>query len=233
MIKHQTGKIPRSDGKVQRKDGVWTTPKKKHVGVRKYNPGAGGADSTKTTDISTGSSKSFSLFMAKYFKNHNYKINYNLHDFQAVIKTLNEYYIQYALDTGNFVLLPNGLGKFGVRKFKRALRMKSDGRLNLAVDWGEYKKTGQISYFTNQHTDGNSFRWIWVKDDCKLINPNEHRNVNHTMYRFKTVNKAKEALTNYITNGGNWEKFNYTTDSIKEHLILKRMGRKVVYANRG
>lgn len=226
MTKPQTGRIQRDDGKVLRSNGVWYTPKKKHRGQRKYDPGAGN-DATKTTNISTGNWKAFRIFCERYSPTSNYNIRYNLNDYQSVIKTLNEFYINYALQTGDLIILPNGLGKFGVRKFKRALKIKADGRPNLAVDWGNYTKTGNITYHTNEHTDGNSFRWVWIKNGSRLINPSDNnRVVNSTMYRFKAVEKAKKLLKEHIANGGDWNKFHYGTDRIKEHFILKRLGRE-------
>lgn len=227
MIKPQTETTP--PGKILRKDGIWTTPKAKNRGQREYDTTLVGTDRSGVSDVSTGNKKAFTTFMYTECKSRNHNIGYNFHDYEAVIHTLNEFYIDHMLTTGNLVILPNNLGKLGVKKFKRAIQLKPDGTLNLAVDWGESNKLGSIVYHTNDHTDGNSFRFVWIKNGKKPSN-NSSRSASITdkladpeMWRFKTTTKARKKLVNYVKDFDNdIDKFHYMTDKKKEGFIFKR-----------
>lgn len=224
MIKHQTERIVRSDGKVQRKDGIWTTPKAKHRGQRKYNLSIKETDTTASTDLSTNSAKAFVMFKNRYAASTHRNIGYNIHDYQAVITELNKFYVDHALTTGNLIVLPSNLGKWGVKKFKRAIKIKPNGQLNLAVDWGQSKKENQIIYHTNDRTEGNSFRWVWIKPEKRTRYEETSTSplYNETWWRIKTVARSKNALSDYIKNNEDWDKFHYMTDSIKEDFITRR-----------
>lgn len=169
-------------------------------------------DRQKVSDLSLGSNKAFGMLKAEINPKGN-NIGYGLNDYRLCMNALNQYYMNHALTTGNMVVLPNGMGKLIIKKFKKSLIIK-DGKTNLAIDWGHWKKTGKFAYHTNEHTGGNSFRWAWIKDKTKLSTAN--------VWLFKMGNQAKVKLKNYVTQNDDWDKFNYLTDARKEYLIHKR-----------
>lgn len=169
-------------------------------------------DIKKASDLSLGSIRAFNILKGELNPKGN-SIGYGIHDYRACMNALNEYYMNHVLSTGNMVILPNGMGKLTIKKFKRALIIK-DGKPNLAIDWGHWKKTGKIIYHTNDHTEGNSFRWAWIKDKTRLTNAN--------IWLFKMGSKAKVKLSKYVTENEDWDKFNYLTDARKEYYIHKR-----------
>lgn len=190
---------------------------------RHQSPGAISAD------IVTTNSASYRKFVLQYTGFSRSETRNTIHDFKAVIIALNEYYANYAMDTGNLILLPNNLGKFGVRKFKKVRIQKPDGTFNMRMDMNIYKKTGERVYHTNDHTDGNSFRWFWIKPEnlhgMRDMQPG--RKFHAAYWKLKPARSLQLQLSGRLKQEGyDWNKYHYMTDRIRERLIRNRMERE-------
>lgn len=167
-------------------------------------------------DVVTSNWKSYNKFKKKYVGFSRNETRNTISDYQAVIKALNEFYINYTLDTGKLVILPNGMGKLGVRKFKKAVMLKENGMYNLKVDMNALNTTGEVHYYTNAHTDGNSFKWMWIKSNSRLT----HRG----LWKFKPMRTIQLKLAGLLQQEGyDWDKYHYMTDKKKEVIIKKRV----------
>lgn len=183
----------------------------RNKGKISYRGGTGGIK----MDVITTNARSFSKFSNQYkgfYRN-------DIYDYKAVIMALNQFYVDYAIDTANLVILPNGMGKFGIRKVMKPLKQKPDGTFNLKVNWVETKRTGNLTYFTNDHTGGNSFKFVWLKKSSRLPYPE--------CYKGKVVPKARRRLRDVLVQEDyNWDKYHYMTDATRERLIERRIKRE-------
>ena len=89
-----------------------------------------------------------------YFPNsevteHEFSLAYN--EWMKVVKVLLEEYIE-TLISGEPLILPHGLGRLTLFKYKRK---------GSAIDWGHFRKTGEKIYHNNIHTDGYAPILIW------------------------------------------------------------------------
>jgi len=87
-----------------------------------------------------------------------------------VIRTFNESFRDYILDTGDKCKLPFGFGDFSISKkmTKRFRMVKGQEMIALPVDWKKSREKGKRIYLFNDHTDGFRFRWYWFKDNLRL-----------------------------------------------------------------
>lgn len=112
--------------------------------------------------------------------------------FTKNIEICNWMWIEYALKTGNKVVLPFGFGPIAVNK-KMLKRFKEyDGKkyVNLRIDWAKTKKIGKRVYHTNEHTDGYNFKWAWFPKQSKIYLPD--------LYNFKACRYASREITKYV-----------------------------------
>jgi hypothetical protein len=187
-----------------------------------YNPShktpAMGADAVTTNRFA------YRAFTNKYTGFSRSETRNTIHDYKAVIIALNEFYANYAMDTGNLILLPSNLGKFGIIKFTKIKIQKPDGTFNLPVDRQASKLAGKTIYHTNDHTDGNHFRWFWTRPTviyCK------EKRVPYKWWVVKPCRIIQRALVARLKEPGyNWSKYHYITTALKEKLINKRIERE-------
>ena len=92
-------------------------------------------------DVVITNKKTYNLFCDKYTGFSRNETRNTIHDYRAVIHALNQYYVDYALDTGHLVVLPNNLGKIGIKRFKNPLKQNPHefssigGYLNIFYDF--------------------------------------------------------------------------------------------------
>jgi hypothetical protein len=113
-------------------------------------------------DVNTGSRAMFKLF-----KEQHPQINIDSKKYKEVIESLNLYYLDHMLETGNVVVLPYGLGKMMIQKNKRRLRPTRDGKstyMKAPINWKETQQQGKIVYYLNENTDGFTYRYLWFKN---------------------------------------------------------------------
>lgn len=124
-----------------------------------------------------------------------YSFNYGLRD--------------YALETGEIVKFPWGLGEFVISK-KKIKRFKTapDGTeyVNLNVDWAKTRKAGKRIFHLNHHTNGFSFKWKWFFYTARF----KH----HKLWVFKPSRVSSRLIAHYISQ-------NYST-KYKEWHNIKR-----------
>lgn len=87
-----------------------------------------------------------------------------------VIRTFNESFRDYILETGDKCKLPFGFGDYSVSKkiTKRYRVVNGKDVVALPVDWKKTKEKGKRIFIFNDHTDGYRFRWYWFKDNIRL-----------------------------------------------------------------
>jgi nucleoid DNA-binding protein len=87
-----------------------------------------------------------------------------------VIRTFNESFRDYVLETGDRCKLPFGFGDVSISKkmTKRFRMVEGEEKIALPIDWKRTKEKGKRVYIFNDHTDGYRFRWYWFKDNLRL-----------------------------------------------------------------
>lgn len=91
---------------------------------------------------------------------------------KEVLRTFNESFRDYILETGDRCKLPYGFGDFSISKKKtRRFRTTADGNevIALPIDWQKTKQKGKRIFLFNDHTDGYRFRWYWFKSGLRLL----------------------------------------------------------------
>lgn len=112
----------------------------------------------------------------KQFKEKNPETKLTSSEFKNIINEINTFYIDYILDSGHMVFLPNGMGKMCISKNRRRMGYKKDGVtkvLKAPINYAETKKQGKTIYYMNEHTDGFSYKYTWLKkasyiDHCAM-----------------------------------------------------------------
>jgi len=135
------------------------------------------------------SKENYSLFCQE-----NPKIQLSFLEWSNILYSFNYGLRDYALETGEVVKFPWGLGEFVISK-KKAKRFKiaPDGKeyVNLAVDWQKTKKAGKYIYHLNHHTNGFRFKWKWF---CYTA-----RFKSHKLWVFKPSRVSSRLITHYIS----------------------------------
>lgn len=110
-------------------------------------------------DYRTASKESYETFCK-----NNPKIKVSFQDFKKVLYTYNALIANYALETGNKIKFPYGLGELVINKYKpKRFYTDSKGveRPNYSIDWQQTRKEGKYIYLLNSHTDGYKYYWMW------------------------------------------------------------------------
>jgi hypothetical protein len=198
-----------------------------------YNPKHGVGISSIRADVVTTNKESYNKFTAKWVGFSRNETRNTINDYKAVIIALNEFYINYIIDTGNLVILPNALGKFGIKKFKKTLVQRVDGTFNRRFDMHKYKTTGEKVYFTNDHTEGHTFMWTWIKPPCiQGTRDFNSARVYSPWWKLQVAKKTGIKLAQLLkTEGYNWDKYHYMTSATRERLIRNRIKREEATAN--
>ena len=128
----------------------------------------------------------------KDFKKKHPRLNVSFKDWKKIIVMFNESFRDYILETGDKVKLPNGFGEFTIKKKKRRMYRKFNGKeyLNLPVDWKKTMEKGKKIYELNHHTEGYFFGWIWGRR-ASMVKYN-------TMWRFKASRATSRLLAHYL-----------------------------------
>lgn len=88
----------------------------------------------------------------------------------AIIRSFNELFAEYLLQTGERERLPHGLGSFAISK-KKTIKIIKNGEkqyISLPVDWQKSRQMGKKIFMMNSHSDGFRCKWKWFKDDSNL-----------------------------------------------------------------
>lgn len=128
----------------------------------------------------------------KEFSLQNPQLKVDPKSYRKAIEEINTFYMNRILETGNMVILPNGLGKMLIQKNKRRYKLNKDGTkmyLKAPVNWKETLEQGKVIYHLNESTDGYTYRWQWIKRSA-YIQRSTIWSLNMTMYAKKLL-KAK------------------------------------------
>lgn len=127
----------------------------------------------------------------KKFCKENPLIKLTYQEWRSIMRTYNEEFRTYILETGEKARLPHGLGQFSIvkKKRKKYTGTGENKRLNLPIDWQKTKEKGKIIYNMNYHTEGYFFGWIWFKP-ALLKQP--------TIWHFKPSRPTSRILARYI-----------------------------------
>lgn len=114
-------------------------------------------------------------------------------EWSNIIYSFNYGMRDYALETGEIIKFPWGLGELAISK-KKTKKFMTDPtgteRVNLAVDWAKTRKLGKRVYHLNHHTNGFKFKWKWF--------PRSARFKQHRLWVFKPSRVSSRLITHYI-----------------------------------
>jgi hypothetical protein len=125
--------------------------------------------------------------------------------FGSLIKEYNRYVRDKISTKGAEYLLPERLGKIQLRKVKTEVKIDENGNIvnNLPINWKETrelwasnpetKKSKTKIRFTNEHTDGHTFRVSYYKFNATYKNK--------SIYRIKFNRTLKRDLSKSIFKG--------------------------------
>lgn len=153
-----------------------------------------------SSDYRSASRETYNKFCKEYPL-----IKISFDKYKEIIYTHNGLFMQYALDTGELVSFPRGMGKLGVnRKKTKTLFTDKDGvdHILLPVNWVETKKQGKKVHFFNDHSDGWRGNWIWLKDSTTNMRMKD-------IWCFKPAREWKLALRDKFKEPGK-HFYNYT-----------------------
>lgn len=91
-------------------------------------------------------------------------ISFNM--FKDIIYKYNEELMKYALETGNKLSLPHGMGPIAIdRRKTKTIYITKEGeeKITLPINWVESKKQGKYVHYFNDRTEGWKFKWMWFK----------------------------------------------------------------------
>jgi len=106
--------------------------------------------------------------------------------FYDILKEYNELRTQLLIEQGYTSKNKNGLGDFFIAKIK--------GRKKKYVDYQHWKKTGEITFLENLHTDGYYARFYWNKGYTNIKSKE--------LYSFKPTRTNARKLSKYIQENG-------------------------------
>lgn len=148
-------------------------------------------------DVRTASPEAYKIFCKKYPE-----VKITSKEYMEIIKTFHENLYLHMLETGEEYTLPYAFGTLVVSKKKLTMKVDENGnRVPVRhVDWGMSNKIGKRVYHLNGHSDGFSFRWMWLRPKFKpgLIFPG--------IWEFKPFRVLSRTLAQYIKNKeGNYQ----------------------------
>lgn len=136
---------------------------------------------------------SVSVRVYKRFRKEHPDIRIDRKKWVKTIKTFNQLFAEYLLQTGEREKLPYGLGSFTISK-KKTIKIirKEDGtqHIGLPVDWKRSKEVGRKIYIMNSHSDGFRCRWKWFNEDSNM-------KMAH-IWVFKPVRSQSRAIARYL-----------------------------------
>jgi hypothetical protein len=133
-------------------------------------------------------------YYAHYKKKHGSKVSRL--EYGKVLREFNEHVRDRLSSKGAGYVIPSGLGKIELRKFKAEVKIAENGDIinHLPTNWKETRalwkenpkaKEKKIRMkFTNEHTDGHTFRIVYLKFRATYKNKSIYKmRFNRTMKR--------------------------------------------------
>jgi len=129
----------------------------------------------------------YKLYLKTVEKNSPYYMSYE--KYVSIVSAYLEYIRDTIIDEGLSFKMPCHLGVFRIVKKK----IKFSGKLTVnSVDWENTKKYGKMIHYTNEHSDGYKYLFMWDKRNARLKNISK--------YRFIPTRDNKRTLAKYIKN---------------------------------
>lgn len=112
----------------------------------------------------------------------------------AIVRSFNELFAEYLLQTGEREKLPYGLGSFAISKKKtvKIIKHNDNQHISLPVDWKRSKEVGKKIYILNSHSDGFRVKWKWFKEDTNVRLSQA--------WMFKVVRNRSRDIARYLKN---------------------------------
>lgn len=131
------------------------------------------------------------------FREANPSLDISYLQYQNIIYTFNYAYRDHALETGEKVKFPWGIGDFAITKYKpRQIKrhtVTGEDVINLPIDWKKTREQGTLIYHFNHHTEGFKFAWKWFKKSCRFKMSE--------IWTFKPSRISSRLIRHYINNG--------------------------------
>lgn len=140
-----------------------------------------------------------------FFKRNNPKSEVLRKDYGSIIKEFNSHLRDGLSDKGADIVMPSRLGRVELRKIKTSVTIGPDGEIvnNLPTNWKatrELWKDNPVAKennvkirFTNEHTDGYTFKISYLKSGANYKNK--------TMYKLRFNRLLKRNLSKSIFEG--------------------------------
>lgn len=140
-----------------------------------------------------------------FFKKNNQKSEVTRKDYGAIIKEFNTHLRDGLSNKGIDIVMPSRLGRVELRKVKTSVSVDADGNIvnNLPTNWkatrelwksNEDAKEKNVKIrFTNEHTDGYTFKISYLKSGANYKNK--------TMYKLRFNRILKRNLSKSIFQG--------------------------------
>lgn len=146
------------------------------------------------------------------FRKEHPDIEIDVVKWRNIIRTHNELFANYLLDTGERVHL-RSFGTFTITRKRSSKSFEGpNGKvyINLPVDWKKSKELGKKVYLFNSHSDGNRYIWKWFRSDSRIFA--------YEIWYFKPIRRISRKLAEYIRMGTEQqEKYkNWNRKSIKD-----------------
>jgi len=143
----------------------------------------------KKIDFRTGSKETYEKFCASHPTT-----TLSFEDWKNIIYMYSKLNRDYILETGKIIKI-RGFGEFTINKRKKSKTREKDGKtiIMLPVDWKKTKEKGKRIYLMNDHTEGFSFSWKWIRRTSKVKFV--------TLWVFKAHRDNKRLLAKYLNSG--------------------------------
>ena len=140
-----------------------------------------------------------------FFKKNNQESKVSRKDYGTIIKEFNTHLRDGLSNKGIDIVMPSRLGRVELRKVKTSVSVDSEGNIvnNLPTNWkatrelwksNETAKEKNVKIrFTNEHTDGYTFKISYLKSGANYKNK--------TMYKLKFNRLLKRNLSKSIFQG--------------------------------
>lgn len=141
----------------------------------------------------------------KKFIKDNPEIEITGTEYGEILRDFNSFQRERMATKGAQILFPSGLGKAELRKVKTEVKLDDDGEVidNLPVNWKETRKLWRENpkakekniriKFTNEHTNGYTFRIYYLKGRAKFKNK--------SVYKIRFNRDLKRTLSESIFKG--------------------------------
>lgn len=123
----------------------------------------------------------------RFWKSRNKHVNINRKTYGKIVREFNEHVRDRLSNKGAGYIIPAGLGKIELRKFKNEVKIDEDGSIinHLPTNWKETRKLWNENpkarekrikiKFTNEHTDGHMFRIAYLRSKATYKNKSVYK----------------------------------------------------------